>query len=133
MKQRHHDGIEQKQPTRLVRHHRGRVARLPSGHAVEPRYPGHTLNQIIIRRPLGIGAIFAKANGLGVDDARFPGGHGIIVNPQLPGRLRTNIVHKHIGGFRQALQRLKASGLFEIKHDAALVASLHEMRGGHTR
>ena len=123
-----HDGGQQRdgdmQPRRLVGQDRGHIGGL-RGQPLPARQvgcPGHGLDDVVIGRLVGIGAVAAIAPGRAMDDLRIRPFQRLVIQTELGHRLRAHGVHEHIRRCGQPHQHVAGGGLLQVQHDAALVA-----------
>ena len=117
------DGAHGRLPHDAIGHGRGHVAgdaaRRPRD---EVRQRGGALDQVVVGRAGGIRPVLPEAEEARVHDARIDRRYGLVVEPQPRHRLGAHVVHEHVRIREQPLERLRAVGVLQVKHDAALVA-----------
>ncbi len=106
----------------LVRGDGGEVARRAGLPIHQVGHAGQALDDVVIGRLTGVGAIGAEAVQPHVDQPRVARGQGRRPQSQLLQFLRAHAVHEHVGGVDQRQQRFACGRLFQVEHHAALVA-----------
>ena len=99
------------------------VARLPSAGLRDGcRQRADALNEIVVSRLAGIGAVVAVADQADIDQPRVDLAHVVFAELEPAHRRETRVVNKNVGPLAEPQQRCSRCRLFEVENDAALVA-----------
>ncbi|MNK99487.1 hypothetical protein D3C87_1198820 [compost metagenome] len=132
MEQSGADGVRGAQADDAIGHGAGRIARLlGAGQLRQHRDAACALDQVVVGRLGGIGAVLPVAVHADIEDARVHGSDGVVVQAQARHGLRPHVVDQHVGARGQAQHRLPACRLLQVEHQASLAAVRVQEDAGH--